>query len=570
MSFFNNLFKKATDFIAEQSKNLENQFDKIKENLQEFVEQQQNPDQQPQNKVFKQVFDNLDGAILKFQLPDGSFIFTKNYAHCKGDYSDGRIESHYDIVNNNALQILDVTYNGNQVTEVSHKICEFADMDFANENRLPRLHTDMFGVVVIYTHKSIARYNYKIDSKDVERICYDYSNDIGLYTDKDPRNSFKIVEQMILPNFPANVYHTPKGQEEREQQIAQKMAIINAEIAQKEASEKYAQAQLAQQNKEFALMHELSLKPLESVKESIAKYGLPKEKSFVTKYDSTIYFDGELIYWNPAQNGNRGYATYISIKNENDKKYIHLTEVRYNEDGEIRSVSTEKAPGEYVICKPHDQDYGNFYFDSNSQCYTFVLFATWGVSLKTCYSAKIDSEDSYHSDTSSTMFLSLHSLEDIYALAGRIFFALSQDNQPLYANFLSEIIAGTFVKMDYRSNSEDTYEQEEESNDYANNSNSPSSSSKKDEKKTEKKQEKPADTKPTKAKNIAIKVKNDTNDEVHVYNLGSGGSYRLQKNIVTTIKMDEGDKLTQYGNNKRVYLVADPSMDGKVQLISKL
>jgi hypothetical protein len=75
-----------------------------------------------------------------------------------------------------------------------------------------------------------------------------------------------------------------------------------------------------------------------------------------------------------------------------------------------------------------------------------------------------------------------------------------------------------------------------------------------------------------KAKNITIKVKNDTGEEVNVFNQGSGGNYRLQKNIITTIKMDEGDKLLEYNNGKkgRVLLVAEPSMDGKVQLISKL
>lgn len=33
-----------------------------------------------------------------------------------------------------------------------------------------------------------------------------------------------------------------------------------------------------------------------------------------------------------------------------------------------------------------------------------------------------------------------------------------------------------------------------------------------------------------------IKIKNDLSDEVSVKNENSGGSYRLQKNIVTTIK----------------------------------
>lgn len=93
-------------------------------------------------------------------------------------------------------------------------------------------------------------------------------------------------------------------------------------------------------------------------------------------------------------------------------------------------------------------------------------------------------------------------------------------------------------------------------------------------KKETKKEEKISNNSPSnaKAKNIAIKVKNDTSDEMNVYNQGSGGNYRLQKNIITTIKMDEGDKLYVYdgGRKGRLLLIAEPSMDGKVHLISKL
>ena len=71
---------------------------------------------------------------------------------------------------------------------------------------------------------------------------------------------------------------------------------------------------------------------------------------------------------------------------------------------------------------------------------------------------------------------------------------------------------------------------------------------------------------------ISIKLKNDGDDEITVINAGSGGTYRLQKNIVTTIKMDAGDKLFIYEKGKKgaLLLVASSEMDGKVQLISKL
>lgn len=71
---------------------------------------------------------------------------------------------------------------------------------------------------------------------------------------------------------------------------------------------------------------------------------------------------------------------------------------------------------------------------------------------------------------------------------------------------------------------------------------------------------------------IEIKIKNDSGDEVRVYNAGSGGSYSLTKGATTTIKMDEGDKLYYYNNGKKgeLILTATADMNGKVQLLSKL
>jgi hypothetical protein len=71
---------------------------------------------------------------------------------------------------------------------------------------------------------------------------------------------------------------------------------------------------------------------------------------------------------------------------------------------------------------------------------------------------------------------------------------------------------------------------------------------------------------------LSIKIKNDSDDAVSVYNAGSGGSYGLAKNTVTTIKMEAGDKLYVYekGKKGRLLLTASADMDGKVQLFSKL
>ncbi|MBK8351181.1 MAG: hypothetical protein KA174_09230 [Chitinophagales bacterium] len=81
-----------------------------------------------------------------------------------------------------------------------------------------------------------------------------------------------------------------------------------------------------------------------------------------------------------------------------------------------------------------------------------------------------------------------------------------------------------------------------------------------------------ASTTATSSSSISIKLKNDTDDEMTVINAGSGGTYRLSKNTVVTIKMDEGDKLFVYEKGKKgaMLLVASSEMDGKVQLVSKL
>ncbi|MDZ7934544.1 MAG: hypothetical protein U5M51_06195 [Emticicia sp.] len=71
---------------------------------------------------------------------------------------------------------------------------------------------------------------------------------------------------------------------------------------------------------------------------------------------------------------------------------------------------------------------------------------------------------------------------------------------------------------------------------------------------------------------IKIKIKNDTDNEVTVYSGSGNSSYRLQKNVITTISMEEGSKLFEYNGGKKgkVLLVVTADMDGKTQLYSKL
>lgn len=71
---------------------------------------------------------------------------------------------------------------------------------------------------------------------------------------------------------------------------------------------------------------------------------------------------------------------------------------------------------------------------------------------------------------------------------------------------------------------------------------------------------------------IDIKIKNDTDETVLVYNAGSGGTYSLTKGAITTIKMEKGDKLyiSEKGKKGKLILEASPEMNGKIKKLSEL
>jgi hypothetical protein len=71
---------------------------------------------------------------------------------------------------------------------------------------------------------------------------------------------------------------------------------------------------------------------------------------------------------------------------------------------------------------------------------------------------------------------------------------------------------------------------------------------------------------------LKIKIKNDTDNTFTVYNAGSGGSYGLTKNAITTISMDPGDELYAYEGNRKgkLLLTASADLEGKVHMLSKL
>lgn len=534
--------------------------------LENFSQENNAQNSQTATKVFKQVFKDLnEGEIVKFETPDGNFIVSKNHFHCQGDYSSGSIETHYDIVNN-ALQILDITYNDGKVTEVSHQICEFSNIRITGSGwDYPRLHTDLLGVVVVYTQESVPRYKYKIDSKEVERICYTSSSDIGLYTDKDPRNSFKIVEELILPNISAEmqaIYHSPTSQAEREKQIAKKMEIIDAQKA-----AKALEITIENIKKERILdVEKLGKREIKGLKQNFELFGKPKETSFITKTGKKIEFQGELVAYRSdySPENQDVWACYLYFTEESNETLVKLilTSVHYVK-GKIECVCVETTDAYSLTGSP-----GGTYYSVDIQelsSFANITFTLGSVTME-MYNAD-ETEDWVSTETK--ISINAVDMEDIYTVAGKISAYMNEYSRKDFCDYVLALKSGTYQEKS------DQYEEESDNyqhNSYQNNnsSNTSNSSSKKEEKKQETKNNSSSSN--AKAKNIAIKVKNDTGEEMNVYNQGSGGNYRLQKNIITTIKMDEGDKLLEYNNQKkgRVLLVAEPSMDGKVQLISKL
>lgn len=526
----------------------------------------QQQESQNETKVFKQIFKDLnEGEIVKFKTPDGNFIVSKNHFHCQGDYSSGSIETHYDIVNN-ALQILDITYNEGKVTEVSHKLCEFSNIEITDSGwNYPRLHTDMLGVVVVYTHESVPSYTYKIDSKEVERVCYSSSYDIGLSTDKDPRNSFKIVEELILPNISAEMqafYHSSVAQTKREEQIASKVREINYQKSQDEENQRIEQSLIDEKNEKVAKMKALAARPIKHLQTGVDKYGLPKENFFITKTGEKIDFKGELIACRSdyAETSLNAFATYLYFTEDADSPVkMVVTAVKY-EQGKVEFVGVYSIRAHELRGTPD----GSYY---NVKIKEFSSF----VNLTFTSNGYVEEERYFEDENTYTKGdeISINSvdLEDTYSIAARIFQYMNEYSQKDFEAYLSALQDGTFQ--------ESTTDYEDESDDYQadtyqnNNSSSSSSSSKKE----DKKQEKPTNSSSTKKELFDIKIKNDQKDgSVTVYNQNRGGSYNIQRGITTTIKCYAGDKLFDYEGHKkgRLLFVVDESMDGKVQLFTKL
>lgn len=75
-----------------------------------------------------------------------------------------------------------------------------------------------------------------------------------------------------------------------------------------------------------------------------------------------------------------------------------------------------------------------------------------------------------------------------------------------------------------------------------------------------------------KQQKLDIKIKNDTTDDKEVINASSGGHYKLTKNVITTLKMNVGDKLYLLVKGKKGNLLLTASKDIaiNVQLYSQL
>ena len=563
MSFFKNLFNEATKFVEEHSKNLEKTFDEIKGELgakfnEALLAEQNGGNKTLSNQKAIQLLENQDGATIKIITPDGTIISTNTKPFVENDNYD----IYYDF-GADAMQAFSVSKENNQITAITHQTLPY---NLVQSDDFTYLYLSHEGIITVPTNESIPYHKYKNNATEVEIERFS-SHSFGFTTHSDTNHSFEIIEKLLsyLPASAKEEYakHAESRQQKTNEIITQqqeRQAIINA----KEKAERDA---LIAKNKGFALMYELSERPLAGVQEAISKYGLPKETSFVTRTGKTIYFNGDLIYLSSNEQGQITNCAYLSFdkKNNTGDTLMIITKVYY-ENEKISSVTVTEAVAPRIVGDAQHEEY-NAVIDANSysssNCVYVGLSAPYNMTYNDYHAEGSESND--YNESASNFSFFLNSLEDAYTIAGRIFMHMSEYGQNDFAAYITALQNGTFAKYEAQNEAESN-DYQEDNNDNA--SNSSSNSPKKEKKKEEKTLSNSSSN--AKVKNIAIKVKNDTDDIVHVYNLGSGGSYRLQKNIVTTIKMDEGDKLTQYGNNKHVYLVADPSMDGKVQLISKL
>ncbi len=536
--FFSNLFKKATDFVAEQTQNIEKTLDGLRDSVQNFNEQNQNEEQKKQEgNPTKQIFENLNGATVKFLTPDGKFITSYTHSTAK----TGTLCAYYDF-KENELQILNVYYTNNkheQVREISYQVVPysyFTPAGFGNT------HLGTTGTLYLEITTSVMEYRYVLGSSNIVEENYN-SPSIYLTPDKNAGSEFLIIEEILkhLPTTCSETYHNTTAQRlEKSKEILDKNIFTTT-------------------------IKKLAERPFTSVQEVIAKHGAPKFQSFTSKSGEVIPFKGDLIYWQPEnsrENENRGFAHYIDLNGQLTYTCVII------ENEKVDYIRVETTPFDCLRGNPHT---GHCEVSISTEGSNYLKLRS-GISkyMKDCSYTNPDSneeEDKYIS-TQEEMSLPTHSLEDIYTLASRISLVIDEYNGGLIQEYILQCKNGTFVKQEQV--------QEEENEDFDNsysNDSSSSSGNSSNERTEKKKEEKSSTPKPAgKAKNISIKMKNDTNDEVTVYNQGSGGSYRLQKNIITTIKMDEDDKLFEYNGGKkgRLLLVAEPNMDGKVNLISKL
>ncbi len=525
--FLSNLIKQAKDL------NLDKKLEEIKGIIEEHSKEATPPAPKP----FEQLFDDLNGAVLKFRTPSGSIIETRNQAYLTNESSANAL--YYDF-GPNSLQSLLVWLDSNneKIAEVWQEEYAYHNIDTASFHKLYLSEEGRIQLPVL--HGSHRTQKYRMNSANVEASSFD-SNLIYLNTHKDTQRSFYVVDELLkhLPAYATEQYQASKAQRELK---------TNEVIAVQQAREA-----------EIAPIKALATQPMLGLQAVINQHGLPPQTSFVSQSGRQIEITGELVFWNPPslETNKRSYAHYLALKIDANGEHAEMSiwEVTYNANTQITQVEESKMNTKNL----------SFYFVTKDYSDYFPLFFKNGSATQNIY--KSEESDVIGADPDSyNLGFNVHIFEDFFPVAARICLLM---NEYYKKCFMDDIIAhknNTFSSQETTSDS--SYGSESyESISYT--ASSPNSSSNSRDKKAN---DKPAPAPKGKAKNINIKIKNDTDDARTVHNLGSGGTYKLAKNVVTTIKMDEDDKLVAYDGGKkgRLLLVAESSMEGKVQNYSKI
>ena len=516
---FLDFIKKAATFVEEQSKNIEQHLDSLKEQAETFVQQQQlianqneNQKKQAENAT-TQIFEDLNGATVKFLTPDGKFI--ASYVPCF--IKTGVLHSHYDF-RENEVQILKIYHTNHKHEQVKEVICSVVPYSYFTPEGFGNVYLGGTGGITLDITTSVTQYQYVIGSTNVVDKNYG-SADIYISTDENAGKEFLIIEEILkhLPKECSEMYHNTTAQRLEKS---------------KETLDK---------NMFEATIKNLAERPFTGVQEIIAKFGAPKFQSFTSKSGEVIPFKGDLFFWQPENSKvgeNRGFAHYIDLNGE-----LTFTSVII-ENEKVDYIRVETAPFSCLRGNPHT---GHCEISISTERSNYLDLRS-GISdyMKSCSYTNLESneeEDKYIS-TQEAMYLPTHSLEEVYILASRISLVIGEYNGRLMQDYILQHQNGTFIKQEQVEQEEN----EDFDDSYSDNSSSSNSSS--------------SNSKVPKIK-LELQNKNGADDVYLVFenNKPYGGTGRVGKGFVTSYYFVPG-AVIKLKNGGVIYNVTEDTKTG--------